>query len=109
MNADEFFRVEIAYATPEEQAIIPVEVHMGTTAAEAVDQSGITSQFPEIDLEKNPLGIFGKRVKPQFRLREGDRVEIYRPLKADPKVVRRELAAMGKTMGKGGSKKNDPG
>jgi putative ubiquitin-RnfH superfamily antitoxin RatB of RatAB toxin-antitoxin module len=102
MNAEEYFRVEVAYATPEAQAVIPVEVHIGTTAAEAVQQSGIELQFPEIDLETSKLGIFGKRVKPQLILHEGDRVEIYRPLTADPKVVRRELAAMGKTMGKGG-------
>jgi putative ubiquitin-RnfH superfamily antitoxin RatB of RatAB toxin-antitoxin module len=107
MNAEEYFRVEVAYATRDAQAIIPVEVHIGTTAAEAVHQSGIESQFPEIDLEKNKLGIFGKRVKPQFVLHEGDRVEIYRPLTADPKVVRRELAAMGKTMGKGGIRDRD--
>ena len=102
MNAEEYFRVEVAYATPEAQAVIPVEVHIGTTAAEAVQQSGIELRFPEIDLETNELGIFGQRVKPQLVLHEGDRVEIYRPLTADPKVVRRELAAMGKTMGKGG-------
>ena len=101
MNAEEYFRVEVAYATPEAQAIIPVEVHKGATAADAVRQSGIESQFPEIDIENSKLGIFGRRVKPQFVLHEGDRVEIYRPLTADTKVVRRELAAMGKTMGKG--------
>ena len=101
MNVEEYFGVEVAYATPETQVIIAIEIHIGATAAEAVHHSGIESQFPEIDLEKNKLGIFGKQVKPQSVLNKGDRVEIYRPLTADPKVVRRELAAIGKTMGKG--------
>ena len=101
MSADEYFRVEVAYATPAQQVIIPVEVHVGATALDAVNQSGILSQFPEIDPGKNKFGIFSRKVKPDTPLREGDRVEIYRSLTADPKVVRRELAAIGKTMGKG--------
>lgn len=102
MSTDEaeFIRVEVAYATPEEQSILSLEVPSGTTADEAVRLSGIEEQFPEIDLGKNRLGVFGKLVKAGHRLAAGDRVEIYRPLTADPKVVRRELAALGKTMGK---------
>lgn len=100
MDAEEMFRVEVAYARPERQAIVPVEVHAGVTAIEAVRQSGIDKQFPEIDIENSKLGIFGKKIKPDRELAAGDRVEIYRPLKADPKIVRRELAALGKTMGK---------
>ena len=96
----EFIRIEVAYATPEEQSILSLEVPSGTTADEAVRLSGIEEQFPEIDLGRNRLGIFGKLVKAGEVLAAGDRVEIYRPLTADPKVVRRELAALGKTMGK---------
>ncbi len=91
--------VEVAWATPERQLIVPVAVPAGTTAAEAVRLSGIGQAVGEADLDQRPLGVFGKRVKPDRALESGDRVEIYRPLKADPKIVRRELAAMGKTMG----------
>jgi putative ubiquitin-RnfH superfamily antitoxin RatB of RatAB toxin-antitoxin module len=96
----ELIRVEVAFATPEAQLIVPLEVPVGTTAAEAVRLSTIEDHFPEIDLNVNKLGVFGKHVRADRILRAGDRVEIYRPLKADPKVVRRELAALGKTMGK---------
>jgi len=96
----EFIRIEVAYATPDEQSILSLEVPSGTTADEAVRLSGIEEQFPEIDLGRNRLGVFGKLVKTGHSLAAGDRVEIYRPLTADPKVVRRELAALGKTMGK---------
>jgi putative ubiquitin-RnfH superfamily antitoxin RatB of RatAB toxin-antitoxin module len=88
-----YFRVEVAFATPERQLILPVEVPAGTSAIEAVRLSGIEEQFPEIDLAKNRMGVFGKLCKPERLLAPGDRVEIYRPLKADPKVVRRERAA----------------
>jgi putative ubiquitin-RnfH superfamily antitoxin RatB of RatAB toxin-antitoxin module len=101
----EFIRVEVAYATREEQSILSLEVPVGTTADEAVRLSGIEEQFPEIDLGRNRLGVFGKLVKAGHTLGAGDRVEIYRPLTADPKVVRRELAALGKTMGKAAGKK----
>lgn len=94
--------IEVAYALPQQQVILPVKVADGTTAAQAVDASGILNKFPEIDLEQNKLGIFGKLVKPDTVLRERDRVEIYRPLIADPKEVRRQRAAEGKAMKKGG-------
>ena len=97
--ADERIDVEVAWATPARQLIVPVAVPVGTTAAEAVRLSGIERAVGEEGLADRPLGVFGKRVKPERVLVEGDRVEIYRPLKADPKVVRRELAARGKTMG----------
>ena len=60
-----------------------------TSAAEAINLSGILQQFPEISLEENKIGIFGKVVKPEQPLREGDRVEIYRPITADPETVER--------------------
>lgn len=95
-------RVEVAYARPDEQAVIPVEVEAGTSAREAVARSGILERFPEIDLDSSKLGIFGKLTKPDTVLRPGDRVEIYRPLIADPKEVRRRRAAEGKKTTKGG-------
>lgn len=94
-------QVEVAYARPDEQLIIPLEVEEGTTVAEAIEKSGILERFPEIDLEKNKIGIFGKLTRPAQALREKDRVEIYRPLKADPKETRRRrAAAKGKKPGK---------
>ena len=89
-------KVEIAYALPEEQAIVPLEVAAGTTALEAARQSGIAGRFEELDLENAKLGIFGKAVAPGQVLRAGDRVEIYRPLEADPKEVRKARAAAAK-------------
>jgi uncharacterized protein len=94
--------VEVAYATPEKQVILKVEVPAGATAQQAVERSGILEQFPEIDLAKNKLGIFGKATAASTELRAGDRVEIYRPLIADPKEVRKQRAAEGKKMKKGG-------
>ena len=100
MAPDEFVSVEVAYATPDKQLILKVEVPVGTTAAEAIRLSGIEEHFPEIRPGSSPLGIWGKKVKGDRVVEEGERVEIYRPLTADPKVVRRELAKLGKTMGK---------
>jgi len=87
--------VEVAYALPHEQKIIALEVSEGCTAYEAVVHSGITEFFPEIDPASAAMGIFGKAVKdPKSAvLKEGDRVEIYRPLIADPKEVRARRAA----------------
>ena len=94
--------VEVAYALPRQQLIIPIRVAQGTTAEQAVLVSGIIDKFPEIDLAQNTIGIFGKLTKADTVLRHLDRVEIYRPLIADPKEVRRQRAAEGKVMKKGG-------
>lgn len=94
--------VEVAYALPQQQLIIQLKLPEGTTAEQAVQRSGILQKFPEIDLAQNKLGIFGKLVKSDTALRERDRVEIYRALIADPKEVRRQRAADGKAMKKGG-------
>ena len=82
--------VEVAYAKPEKQEILRVEVPEGTTAFEAAMQSDIVSVFPEIDLDSVDMGIFGKVIKvpKTHQLRDGDRVELYRPLKIDPKQAR---------------------
>lgn len=102
METAKRFIVEVAYALSEEQVILPVEVEEGTTALQAVEQSGILERFPEIDAEKPKMGIFSKVCKGDTVLREMDRVEIYRPLIADPKEVRKKRAAEGKRMSKGG-------
>lgn len=82
--------VEVAFARPDRQEIIRLQVEEGTSAVEAVQRSGIAAVFPEIDPEKDDMGIFGKVIKnpSAHELREGDRVEIYRPLKIDPKQAR---------------------
>lgn len=107
MEPQETMEVEVAYARPERQLILKVEVPAGTTAIEAARLSGIEEQFPEIELGKNRMGVFGKLCKADRVLNPGDRVEIYRPLLADPRAARRELAAAGKSMGKGGRDDDD--
>lgn len=85
--------VEVAYALAEKQQIIALEVDEGTTAAQAAEQSGIIKAFPEIDLATVNMGIFGKAVKPAKHIMQaGERVEIYRPLIADPKEARKKRA-----------------
>lgn len=103
MSDIESIAVEVAYALPDKQKIIPLLVEPGTTALQAVERSGITRIFPEIDVATAKMGIFGqalgtKGLKPpnQHQLEEGDRVEIYRPLICDPKEVRRKRAEKAK-------------
>ena len=83
-------RVEVAFARPDKQKIISLEVEEGSTAVDAVRQSGIVAVFPEIEPGSVDLGIFGKAIKSPstHELRHGDRVGIYRPLKIDPKQAR---------------------
>ena len=101
MNSGEMI-VEVAYALPNEQLIVPVKVTTGITAEQAIQSSGILNKYPEIDLAINKIAIFGKLSKLDMPLRHLDRVEIYRPLIADPKEVRKQRAADGKVMKKGG-------
>ena len=94
--------VEVAHARADKQVILPVEVPVGATIEQAIQQSGILDLFPEIDLAKSKVGVFAKLSKATAELNPGDRVEIYRPLIADPKEVRRKREAEGKRMKKGG-------
>ena len=94
--------VEVAYALPNQQVILPVKIAKGANAEQAIKASGVLAKFPEIDLAVNKIGVFGKLSKLDAELRHLDRVEIYRPLIADPKEVRRQRAAEGKVMKKGG-------
>ncbi|PTQ82580.1 hypothetical protein C8R21_104123 [Nitrosospira multiformis] len=84
--------IEVVYALPEKQIVRQMNLPEGTTAEQAVKLSGILPQFPEIDLLKNRLGIYGKLVPPATILCNRDRVEIYRPLRVDPKENRRKRA-----------------
>lgn len=101
-TGEQMLNVEVAYALADKQKIVSLQVAAGTTVRQAALQSGLDRDFPGIDLAGSPLGIFGKAVsKPDDQvLEEGDRVEVYRPLLADPKEVRKqraERAAQAKT------------
>ena len=89
-------KVEVAYALPDKQSLLALDVPAGTTALQAAEQSALADKYDELVLADAKLGIFGKVVAPSQVLREGDRVEIYRPLIADPKEVRKARAARAK-------------
>ena len=86
-------QVYIVYATPQDEFIHPMRVAPGTTAGQAIEHSGVLARFPGINLVTQPVGIYGKKKSLDTVLRERDRVEIYRPLVADPKDSRRRRAA----------------
>jgi len=95
--------VEVVYALRQEQMVARVSLEEGATLRQAVEQSGLLTSHPEIDIDAgNKTGIWGKLAKADTVLRDRDRVEIYRPLIADPKEVRKQRAAEGKAMKKGG-------
>jgi hypothetical protein len=85
-------KVEVAYATPECQVVVEVLLDAAATIGEAIERSGIVERSPEIDLQRQRVGIFGRLVGLGEPLADGDRVEIYRPLTDDPKRSRRERA-----------------
>jgi len=102
MEKLENFEVEVAYAKPDVQVILSVEAEEGMTIRQVIERSGVLEQFPEIDMDKDKVGIFSKLSKLDATVRAKDRIEIYRPLIADPKAVRKQRAAEGKKMSKGG-------
>jgi len=83
----ETIRVEVAYADPQRQVLLAVAVAAGSTVADAIAASGILAQLP--GFVPAGIGIFGRLVEPDTPLRDGDRVELYRPLQIDPKQARR--------------------
>jgi putative ubiquitin-RnfH superfamily antitoxin RatB of RatAB toxin-antitoxin module len=91
-EAAETIRVEVVYALPERQVLLAVDVPAGTTLMQAIERSGIRDAFDDMEVDPARLGVFGRKQPPDHVLREGDRVEIYRPLIADPKEVRRARA-----------------
>ncbi|WP_333839328.1 RnfH family protein [Pelomicrobium sp.] len=94
--------VEVVYAMPHLQRLKQITVPPGTTVQQAIERSGILQDFPEIDLTKNKVGVFGKLSRLDAPLNDRDRVEIYRPLIADPKEVRRRRAeAIGRRKSEG--------
>ena len=100
----EHIHVEVAYALPDEQVILVVTAMPGITVEGAVRESGVLERYPEIDLASAKVGIFGKLSKLDVALQDGDRVEIYRKLIADPKEARKKRAAEGKQLRKGGGR-----
>jgi putative ubiquitin-RnfH superfamily antitoxin RatB of RatAB toxin-antitoxin module len=91
-------RIEVVYATPQQQDLVAVSLPAPLTAGQAVQASGLLQRHPEIELETATLGVFGEVVAHQHMLVEGDRVEIYRPLRIDPRAARRQLARQRRTM-----------
>ncbi len=81
--------VGVAYTNKDKQVWLKIDVPDGSTVIDAIEESGVLDMFPEIDLENQKIGIYGKMTKPDTKLKEGDRVEIYRPITADPKTVKR--------------------
>jgi len=84
--------VAVCYALPDVSFLVQLDVAAGTTIAEAIAASGVLVRFPEIDLARNKLGLFGKLKSADTVLHDGDRIEIYRPLQADPMESRRRRA-----------------
>lgn len=85
--------VEVCYARPDEQRVIRIRLEPGTTLRQAIERSGILREFPEIDLPRCGVGVFGRPRALEDAVSAGDRIEIYRPLLADPKEIRRRRAA----------------
>ncbi len=92
--------IELAYALNNEQTLLSLEVKSGTDVKSAILQSNILKKYPQIDLNKNKVGIFSKVVSLDTKLRDRDRIEIYRPLIADAKAIRKKRAAADKIMHK---------
>ena len=84
--------IEICYAHRDKQVLLPQKIAAGTAVGEAIKQSGILEQCPDIDLTVNKVGIFGKVCRLDQIINDTDRIEIYRPLIADPKAIRRQRA-----------------
>ncbi len=102
MSMTDSIRVEVTYARAERQDVVPLTLPAGATLQQAIEASGLLAKHPEIDLAKGKFGIYSKLARLDTALRDQDRVEIYRPLIADPKEVRKQRAAEGKVMKKGG-------
>ncbi|ENY71111.1 RnfH family protein [Aeromonas diversa] len=96
----EQIQVEVAYALPDRQTVIALRLGAGATARQAIEASGILDKHPEIDLAVNKIGVYSRPIKESERLHDGDRVEIYRPLTADPREMRKKRADKAKEEGR---------
>lgn len=106
----DMIHVEVVYALPNEQRVYTLVVNKSMTVEEIIKQSGVLERYPDIDLAKNKVGVFSRNVKLDATVRDKDRIEIYRPLLADPKEIRRKRAEQAKVAGSAdpvtGGKKN---
>jgi putative ubiquitin-RnfH superfamily antitoxin RatB of RatAB toxin-antitoxin module len=93
------FEVEIVFALPDRQSLKSVPVATGETVADVVAKSGLRADFPEIEIDSLAVGIWGREADRTQPVKEGDRIEVYRPLEMDPREARRTLAQSGRTMG----------
>lgn len=92
--------IEVAYAQPEKQSLLSVVIDDGLTVEQAITESDIINLHPEIDLSVNKVGIWNRTCKLQDLVKDGDRIEVYRPLIADPKEVRKRRAEKAKLEGR---------
>ncbi|KII76885.1 RnfH family protein [Vibrio renipiscarius] len=95
----EMIHVEVVYALPNEQRVFTLVVNQAMIVEEIIAQSGVLELYPEIDLKQNKVGVFSRNVRLDATVRNGDRIEIYRPLLADPKDIRRKRAEQAKAAG----------
>ena len=98
----ELIEVQVAYARPDAQVVKDLSVPVGTRARTALRLSGLGAEFPEIDVERCPLGIYSREINGERVLQAGDRLEVYRPLLKDPRTARREAVAQGTVLGRSG-------
>ncbi|MGF1681031.1 RnfH family protein [Photobacterium minamisatsumaniensis] len=97
MTSDEtLIHVEVVYALPNAQRVIKLGITSDTQVKQIIEQSGVLELYPEIDLKKNKVGVYSRNVKLDATVHDGDRIEIYRPLLADPKEIRRKRAEQAK-------------
>lgn len=92
ISTNSLIHVEVVYALPHEQKVFELAVSADLTVQEIIEQSGVLANYPEIDLAENKVGVFSRNVKLDSTVRDKDRIEIYRPLLADPKEIRRKRA-----------------
>ena len=98
--SSKLINIEVAYALPTNQTIVDVALKEGTTVQQAIEASNILEQFPDIDLKATKVGVWSRVVKLNDTLIDGDRIEIYRPLIADPKEIRKRRAEKAKEEGR---------
>jgi len=101
--------IEVVFALPDRQVLVALDVDTGTTVEAAVALSAIADKFADVDLSAYQAGVWGKVVERDYRLHEGDRLELYRPLQMDPRDARRQLAASGGSMGRRSDDTTDRG
>lgn len=107
MSDTQEYRLEVAYGTTDRQCLVEIRVRQGATCGEAVKLSGVPDRFPHDNVASLPLAVWGKVVQRDTVVRDGDRIEILRPLVNDPRDARRELATDGQTMGGSGLRSPD--